>query len=128
MASSGGAALTGAASPVSRGSQLSGRPRQVSSAFGVWEVEGPLRATGFEGREGPEPDGVPPLGLVGSAALFGAGALLLFLTTRLAVPMLVSVTGAEPVVMWSLAASTVLFGPLLLMATLVLSREWRAGR
>jgi membrane protease YdiL (CAAX protease family) len=91
-------------------------------------MEGPLRAAGFEGRKGPEPDETPPLGLVGSAALFGAGALLLFLTTRLAVPMLVSVTGAEPVVMWFLAAGTVLFGPLLLMAVLVLYRERRPRR
>jgi membrane protease YdiL (CAAX protease family) len=87
-----------------------------------------MRATGIEGRERPEPDRVPPLGLVGSAALFGAGALLLFLTTRLAVPTLVSVTGAEPVVMWFLAASTVLFGPLLLTAALLLCRERRPER
>jgi membrane protease YdiL (CAAX protease family) len=87
-----------------------------------------LRATGCEGREGPEPDRVPPLGLVGSAALFGAGTLLLFLTTRVAVPTLVSATGAEPVVMWFLAASIVLFGPLLLTAALLLYRERRRGR
>jgi membrane protease YdiL (CAAX protease family) len=77
------------------------------------------------GREGP--DRVPPLGLVGSGALFGAGALLLFLTTRVAVPALVSVTGAEPVVMWFLAASVVLFGPLLGAAALLLHRERRRG-
>jgi hypothetical protein len=87
-----------------------------------------VRATGIEGRQRPEPDRVSPLGLVGSAALFGAGALLLFLTTRLAVPTLVSVTGAEPVVMWFLAASTVLFGPLLLTAALLLYRERRPKR
>jgi membrane protease YdiL (CAAX protease family) len=87
-----------------------------------------VRATGIEGRERPEPDRVSPLGLVGSAALFGAGALLLFLTTRLAVPTLVSVTGAEPVVMWFLAASTVLFGPLLLTAALLLYPERRPKR
>ncbi|HEY2251609.1 MAG TPA: CPBP family intramembrane glutamic endopeptidase [Planctomycetaceae bacterium] len=69
-----------------------------------------------------------------SAALFGAGGFLLFLTTRLAIPMLVSATGAEPVVMWFLAASAIVFGPLLLIATLLLYRErhlvrlrsWRA--
>ncbi len=72
--------------------------------------------------------GIPPLGLLGSAALFGVGALLLFLTTRLAVPMLVSATGAEPVVMWFLAASAVVFGPLLLLAALLLYRERRGGR
>lgn len=90
------------------------------------EVERPLRTTDFEGRE--VPDQIPPLGLVSSAALFAVGALLLFLTTRLAVPTLVSATGAEPVVMWFLAASAVLFGPLLLTAALVLHRERRTGR
>jgi membrane protease YdiL (CAAX protease family) len=90
-------------------------------------MEGPLRAAGFEARKGPEPDETSPLGLVGSAALFGAGALLLFLTTRVGVPMLVSVTGAEAVVMWFLAAGTLLFGPLLLMAVMVLYRERRSG-
>ena len=34
-------------------------------------------------RGAPGPDRVPPLGLAGSVALFGAGALLLFLTTTL---------------------------------------------
>jgi len=87
-----------------------------------------LRTTDFEGREGPEPNRVPPLGLGDSAALFGAGALLLFLTTRVAVPTLVSATGAEPVVIWFLAASAVLFGPLLLAAALLLYRERRTGR
>lgn len=87
-----------------------------------------MRATDFVGRAGPDPDQVAPLGLVGSAVLFGAGALLLFLTTRRAIPMLVSVTGAEPVVMWFLAASAVVFVPLLVMAALLLHRERRPGR
>ena len=99
----------------------------MSCVFGVWKMEGPLSAFGCEGREGPERDGVPPLGLLGSIALFGAGALLLFLTTRLAVPTLVSATGAEPVVMWFLAASAVVFGPMLLMTGLLLYRERRRG-
>jgi membrane protease YdiL (CAAX protease family) len=89
---------------------------------------GPLTANGFETREGPEPNQVPPLGLVGSVALFGAGALLLFLTTRVAVPVFVSATGAETIVMWFLAASIVLFGPLLLTAALLLYRERDPGR
>ena len=92
------------------------------------EVKAPLMATGFEEREGPEPNRVPPLGLAGSVVLFGAGALLLLLTTRVAVPTLVSATGAEPAVMWFLAASTVLFGPLPLAAALLLYRERRPGR
>ena len=85
-----------------------------------------MSARETEGREGP--DRVPPLGLVGSAALFGAGALLLFLTTRVAVPALVSATGSETVAMWFLAGSAVLFGPLLLTAALLLYRERRTGR
>src|SRR5262245_37394919 len=76
----------------------------------------------------PQPAEVPPLGLLGSVALFAAGGLLLFLATRFAVPMLVSVTGAEPVVMWFLAASAVLFAPLLLAAIWLLSRERRTPR
>ena len=87
-----------------------------------------LRATNFHEREGPEPDRVRPLGLVGSVALFGAGALLLLLTTRVAVPALVAATGAETVAMWFLAASAVLFGPLLLTAAVLLYRERRTGR
>jgi membrane protease YdiL (CAAX protease family) len=55
------------------------------------------------------------LGLAGSAALFGAGAVLLFLATRLAIPALV-------------AAGAVVFGPLLLLAVLLLSAERRLGR
>jgi membrane protease YdiL (CAAX protease family) len=79
-----------------------------------------LTATSFEASE---TDRLPALGLVGSVAVFGAGALLLFLTTRLAVPAFVSATGAETVVAWFLAASTVLFVPLLLIAALLLHRE-----
>jgi membrane protease YdiL (CAAX protease family) len=87
-----------------------------------------LSARRNQGSEGPGFAPGRPLGLVGSAALFGAGAMFLFLTTRLAVPALVSATGAEPVVMWFLAASTILFGPLLLTAALLLYRERHSGR
>jgi membrane protease YdiL (CAAX protease family) len=82
----------------------------------------------LEKPEGSEPYRLPPLGLIGSAALFGTGALLLFLTTRVAVPAFVSATGTETVVMWFLAASVVLFGPLLLTAVLLLHRERHPGR
>src|SRR4051794_32153824 len=85
----------------------------------------PLTANELEGPGGPQPDRVPPLGLGGSAALFGTGALLLFLTTRVAVPAFVSAMRAETVVMWFLAAGIVLFGPLLLTAALLLYRERR---
>jgi membrane protease YdiL (CAAX protease family) len=84
-----------------------------------------LRVFGSEEREGAAPERVPPLGLIGSAALFGMGALLMVLTTRVAVPAFVAATGAETVVMWFLAASLVLFGPLLLTAALLLYRERR---
>lgn len=89
-----------------------------------------MSKAGLRGRErshGREPETVPPLGLVGSVALFCAGALLLYLTTRLAIPMLISATGTEPVVAWFVAASAVVFGPLLLMAGLLMSRERRLG-
>jgi membrane protease YdiL (CAAX protease family) len=88
-----------------------------------------LKATAYhELDDGRASDRVPPLGLVGSAALFGAGALLLLLTTRMAVPALVSATGSETVVMWFLAAGAVLFGPLLVLAALLLYRERRTRR
>jgi membrane protease YdiL (CAAX protease family) len=87
-----------------------------------------VTANSFEKREEPESNRIPPLGLVGSVALFGAGALLLFLTARVAIPELVSATGAETVVMWFLAASLVLFGPLLVTAALLLYQERGPGR
>ena len=70
---------------------------------------------------------VPSLGVLGSAALFGTAALLLLVTTQLAIPALVSATGAEPVLMWFLTASCFLFGPLLLTAALLLRAERRSG-
>jgi membrane protease YdiL (CAAX protease family) len=120
----------------SRGSLLSGRPadqRELATPASRSQVRRTdlgesLSARENERREEPGLDPAPPLGLVGSAALFGAAALLLFLTTRLAVPALVSATGAEPVVMWFQAASTILFGLLLLTSALLLSRERRSGR
>ena len=72
---------------------------------------------------------VPPLGPLGSVALFGVGALLLCLATRTAIPALVSATGAEPVLMWFLAASGVVFAPLLLIAASLLYQErYAVGR
>jgi membrane protease YdiL (CAAX protease family) len=47
--------------------------------------------------------------------------------TRVVIPALVSATGAEPVVMWFVAASTVVFAPLLLVAAVLLRRERSAG-
>jgi CAAX protease family protein len=74
-------------------------------------------------QAGPAGDRAPPLGLVGSAALFGLGALLLAVTTRVVIPALVAATGAEPVVLWFLAASAVVFGPLLATAGVLLRGE-----
>jgi len=68
---------------------------------------------------------IPPLGFAGSIAIFGVGALLLFVATRVVIPALVSATGAERVVMWFVAASSVVFSPLLLCAALLLRRERR---
>jgi hypothetical protein len=65
-----------------------------------------LTLTGIEGREKPEPDRLLALGLVGS----------------------VPNSAAEPSVVRLLAASIVLFGPLLLLAALRLDRERRTGR
>jgi membrane protease YdiL (CAAX protease family) len=115
---------TGAADGPS-GYNVARRPRLLSGVVRRTEVEGPLAASSLEG---PEPDRPPAMGLVSSAALFGAGALLLFVTTQVAVPALVSATGAETVVVWFLAASIVLFGPLLLLAALLLYRERHPGR
>src|SRR4029450_2332986 len=105
-------------------------PSARMSAHSRWTILMVKNETvaGFERRKGSGPHEPPPLGLVGSAALFGAGTLLLFVTTRLAVPALVSATGAEPVLMWFLAASAGLFGPLLLTAILLLYGERRTGR
>ena len=87
------------------------------------ELETLMGATFLEGDDGTKSDPVPPLGLCASAALYGAGALLLLLTTQAVIPALVSATGAEPVLMWFIAASTILFAPLLLIAALLLHRE-----
>lgn len=70
---------------------------------------------------------LPAFGVGGSALLFGAAALLLFFTTRVFIPALILVTGAEPVLLWFLAASTAVFGPLLLIATWMLHRESRSS-
>lgn len=78
-------------------------------------------------RDGPLPDQIPPLNMGGSVALFAFGALLLVVTTRLAVPAFVAAIQAETVLMWFLAASIILFGPLVLTALLLLRRERRSG-
>lgn len=80
----------------------------------------------MERQEAAVVDRVPPLGIAGSAALFGLGALLLWAATRVVIPALVSTSGAEPVVIWFFAASTVVFGPLLLIAALLLYGERRS--
>jgi membrane protease YdiL (CAAX protease family) len=124
-----GESVTCSCSRRSRTVLLSSADYSFGDGLFIWPNGGRrLTDNGFERCEGPEPNRVPPLGLVGSAALFGAGALLLFLTTRIAVPAFVSATGAETVVMWFLAASIVVFGPLLLTAALLLNRERGPGR
>jgi membrane protease YdiL (CAAX protease family) len=87
-----------------------------------------VAATAVQRPDGSAPARIPPLGLAGSVALFGTGALLLWLTTQVVIPALVSVTDVEPVLLWFLAAGTVLFVPLLLIGILMLYREQGAGR
>jgi membrane protease YdiL (CAAX protease family) len=66
---------------------------------------------------------VAPLGFGGSIALFGGGALLLFVATRVVIPALASATTAEPIMLWFLAASTCVLCPLILTACWLLGRE-----
>ena len=68
---------------------------------------------------------VPPIGFGSSTVLFGTGALLLLLTTRVVLPALRRTTQAEPVLLWFGAASACLFAPLVFVAGWLLYRESR---
>jgi hypothetical protein len=69
----------------------------------------------------------PPLGVVGSLAIYGFGAALLYFATRVLIPLTESRTGAEPVVAWFIAAGLGAFFPLILIAALLLRLERRSG-
>ncbi len=73
--------------------------------------------------ESPDRACSPPLGVVGSLLFFGGAGLVLFLITHVAIPALAARTGAEPVVVWFMAAGLGLFGPLLLVTWVLLRRE-----
>lgn len=68
---------------------------------------------------------LPPLGWLGTLALFGAAAILLWVATRLGVPAASRVLGVEPMVGWLVVSSLAVFTPLLLTALLLLRQEGR---
>jgi hypothetical protein len=57
---------------------------------------------------------LPKLGLGATAILFGGAALLMLLATRVVIPVLISASAWEPVVLWFIAASVCLFAPMLM--------------
>ena len=65
----------------------------------------------------------PPLGLTGSLAIYGLGAALLYVATRILIPSIVRHTGVEPVVAWFIAAGCAVFLPLIVVASLLLAAE-----
>jgi membrane protease YdiL (CAAX protease family) len=69
---------------------------------------------------------VPPLGLVGTALLFGVPTLMLWASTRIAVPLLDEV-GLHPLLAWYLAGGILVFVPLLVAAFLAAGREVGGG-
>lgn len=69
----------------------------------------------------------PPLGLGGSALLFGGGGLLLLAVTRVAVPALASAAGVEPGVAW-LSLSSLFFSALLAVGWWMLHAERACSR
>jgi membrane protease YdiL (CAAX protease family) len=70
---------------------------------------------------------LPKLGLGATAILFGGAALLMLLATRVVIPVLISASGWEPVVLWFIAASVCLFAPMLMAGAWLLFQERRAG-
>ena len=68
------------------------------------------------------------IGFGTSAVLFGGGAALLVLATRVVIPRLIVLTKAEPIIVWFVAASLCLFVPLLLAGAWLLASEYRYGR
>jgi membrane protease YdiL (CAAX protease family) len=63
-----------------------------------------------------------------SLAVFGAGGLLLFVATRVAIPWLAARTSVEPIVLWFLVGGLGVFAPLVAVAALLLRREGWWGR
>lgn len=65
----------------------------------------------------------PPLGLAGTALLFGFAAALLFAATYGLIPLLAARTNLEPVVLWFIAGGFGVFLPLLLIGAAILQQE-----
>lgn len=70
---------------------------------------------------------VPPMGLLQGFVLFGAGALLLGLSTRLVIPAVSDGTAMEPVVAWFLVGGMLVFLPILLTGLFLLRQESRGS-
>ena len=70
---------------------------------------------------------IPATGLAGTAALFGAAGLLLWVVTHTVIPALAERTGAEPVLLWFLLAGGGVFLPLIVIAHFLLRREPAGG-
>lgn len=68
-------------------------------------------------------DSPPPLGMRGTAGLFGGGALLLLAVTHAIIPALAAATDTEPVLLWFLAGGLGVFLPLLATALVMLRQE-----
>jgi len=66
---------------------------------------------------------LPPIGWAGTLILFGAPAIALYVTTRIAIPNVSEVTGWEPVIWWFLLGGLGVFVPLLVIALLLLRGE-----
>ena len=66
---------------------------------------------------------VPPIGLAGGFALFGAAGLLLWIATHGLIPAVAVRTGIEPVLLWFLFAGLGVFLPLVLAAHVILVSE-----
>lgn len=67
----------------------------------------------------------PPLGIAGTAILYGFAGLLLFLATHWLIPVLDARTNLEPVVLWFLAGGFGVFLPLLLIGLAMF--QWEGG-
>jgi membrane protease YdiL (CAAX protease family) len=84
--------------------------------------------TGFKGDDASAPGELRPIGIGGTAFLFGTGALLLWAATRLGMPLLAQVLCLESILLWFLAGGLGVFVPLIAIGLIVLSREGSLGQ
>lgn len=71
---------------------------------------------------------LPPLGLFGTALLFGGAAVLLYGAVHGLIPVFAARTNLEPVLLWFAASGLAVFIPLLLAAVVLLWQEGAIGR